>query len=106
LPLAGCGGLDRGTRDDATTECEALCGLQSQGKGCALDLDACRTRCVADADAFTERCLLAAQDYYTCSAHVIWACPTDPGRPETEDARCAAEEHAWLVCTVTGDVPP
>lgn len=106
LLAAGCGGLDRGTREDANKACRALCAIQAEGEGCALDRDACDARCLADAAAFGERCLLAAQEYYACSAEVTWACPVAPDRPETQDARCAAEEHAWLVCVVTGDIPP
>ncbi|MFT3776565.1 MAG: hypothetical protein QM820_65330 [Minicystis sp.] len=45
---------------------------------------------------------MKARAYYQCAALVAWSCPTAPDRPETDDSRCAAEEHAWLVCKVTG----
>lgn len=106
LHLAGCASLDRGTRDDTMAACKALCGIQEKSEGCALPDGACEKRCADEAAAFSEQCLLAATSYYACSAEVRWACPVAPDRPETEDARCAAEEHAWLVCEVTGEPPP
>lgn len=105
--VAGCSGLDGGSREDAKAACKALCRIQEEAEGCELPAGACEKRCDEDAaGAATERCLLAAQTYYACGAEVSWTCPAAPDRPETEDARCAAEEHAWFFCKVTGELPP
>lgn len=59
--------------------------------------------CIADTNAFDERCLAAARAYYECGVVVAWACPVAPDQPETDDARCEAEERAYLTCKITGD---
>jgi len=95
-----------GNQDATIAACADLCAAQQGAPGCAVAAEACDAACIDDTVALGERCLLAAQRYYECAVQVAWSCPTRPDLPETDDARCAAEEHAWRVCAVTGAPPP
>lgn len=100
----GCTSIEGGNRGPATIACLDLCDAQAGGEGCSSAMhQTCDATCIADTNLFTERCLLAARAYYECSLQVGWACPAAPDRPETEDARCAAEERVYLACKITGD---
>jgi hypothetical protein len=103
--LAACE-VEAGNQKATIAACGDLCAAQQGAPGCTVSAEACGTRCVDDTVALDERCLLVAQRYYACAAEVAWSCPNRPDLPETEDARCAPEQHAWLVCAVTGMPPP
>lgn len=100
---AACNSVEGGNRVATLAACEALCDLQKQGAGCRFPAEQCYRPCVADTLAFTEECMVEARAYYECAALVTWSCPGEPGRPQTGDARCAAEERAWLGCKLPGD---
>jgi hypothetical protein len=103
LLLAACNGVEGGNQDAATASCERMCFAQQQGEGCGPIATPCDGTCTTDAMRFGEECLVKAKAYYDCAAGLSWSCPTAPDQPETADGACDAEEHAWLVCKVTGE---
>lgn len=103
---SGCNSLEGGNRAPARESCEALCDRWIEGEGCEVDRASCSSTCVADTDAFTERCMLAARAYYDCSLLVSWSCPVAPDQPATDDARCEHEKSDWLSCKLIGEPRP
>jgi len=102
LALAACGGIAGGDRDATIASCQTLCAVEAAAPGCSKTATACDASCAADGMAFSEDCLVKAKAYFDCAAPLTYACPVASFRAETADATCNADEHAYLLCKLTG----